>query len=178
MTRCTLALSVLLGGQLLAAAWPGMAGRQAAPPASASTAEIDREIWMVLVESVKNDNIAQMASTYAPDAVLVTPRATRAMREALAGWGRDMVANKAKGTTARVEFRFSTRLDGETTAFERGIFNYTTIDSAGVAKPGLYPFEELLVKKDGHWQVLMERQFAAATQADWDTLPKWPTVTR
>jgi hypothetical protein len=65
-------------------------------------------------------------------------------------------------------------MDGATTAFESGIFNYTTIDSAGVAKPGLYPFEELLVKKDGHWQILMERQFPAATQADWDKLPKWP----
>ena len=143
-------------------------------PTPVSTADIDREIWTVLVESVKNDNIAQMAGTYAPDAVLVTPNNTRAMRDALAGWGRDMVTNKAKGTTARVEFRFSRRLDGATTAFESGVFNYTTIDSAGTAKPGLYPFEELLVKKDGHWRVLMERQFTAATQADWDRLPKWP----
>jgi hypothetical protein len=100
------------------------------------------------------------------------------MRDALAGWGRDMVTNKAKGTKATVEFRFSNRLDGATTAFESGIFNYTTTDSAGVAKPGLYPFEELLVKKDGHWQILMERQFAAATQADWDKLPTWPSVAR
>ena len=143
-------------------------------PAPASTADIDREIWTAIVESVRNDNITQMAATYAPDAVLVTPRGTQAMRDALAGWGRDMVTNKAKGTTATVEFRFSRRLDGATTAFESGIFNYTTIDRAGVSKPGLYPFEELLVKQDGRWQILMERQFPAATQADWDKLPKWP----
>ena len=162
MIRSGLVLGVLL-----------LAAQQPTPP-SVSTPDIDREIWTVLVESVKNDNIAQMASTYAPDAVLVTPNGTRAMRDALAGWGRDMVTNKAKGTTARVEFRFSRRLDGTSTAFESGIFNYTTVDSAGVPKPGLYPFEELLVKKDGRWQILMERQFAATTQADWDRLPKWP----
>jgi uncharacterized protein (TIGR02246 family) len=175
MTRSSRTLGVLLAGQLVATGWATMAAQQ--PPAAAaavSTADIDREIWTVLVESVRTDNITQMASTYAPDAVLVTPRTTQAMRDALAGWGRDMVANKAKGTTAKVEFRFSRRMDNATTAFESGIFNYTTIDSAGVAKPGLYPFEELLVKKDGHWQILMERQFAAASQADWDKLPKWP----
>ena len=167
-------LGVLLGAHVLALGGAGAPAQQAPAPNAVSTADIDREIWMVLVESVRNDNIAQMASAYAPDAVLVTPNSTRAMRDALAGWGRDMVANKAKGTAARVEFRFSRRLDGATTAFESGIFNYTTIDRAGVAKPGLYPFEELLVKKDGHWQILMERQFAAATQADWDKLPQWP----
>lgn len=174
MTRCRQTLAVMLGAQLLAVGWPVASAQQAAAPAAVSTADIDREIWMVLVESVKNDNIAQMASAYASNAVLVAPNSTRAMRDALAGWGRDMVTNKAKGTTARVEFRFSRRLDGAATAFESGIFNYTTIDSAGVAKPGLYPFEELLVKQDGRWQILMERQFAAATQADWDKLPKWP----
>src|SRR5689334_19151588 len=132
MTRSSRTLGVLLAGQLVVTGWAAMAAQQ--PPAAAaavSTADIDRAIWTVLVESVKNDNIAQMAGTYAPDAVLVTPRNTQAMRDALAGWGRDMVANKAKGTTARVEFRFSRRLDGATTAFESGIFNYTTIDSAG-----------------------------------------------
>jgi uncharacterized protein (TIGR02246 family) len=174
MTRCGRVLGVVLGAQLVAVGGSRIAAQQAPAATSASTAEIDREIWTVLVESVKNDNIAQMAGTYAPDAVLVTPGSTRSMRDALAGWGRDMVTNKAKRTTARVEFRFSRRLDGATTAFESGIFNYTTIDSAGVPKPGLYPFEELLVKKDGHWQILMERQFAAATPADWDKLPKWP----
>jgi hypothetical protein len=147
----------------------------AAPAAaSASTAEIDRDVWLPLVESVKADDIALMGSTYAPHAVLVTPRATQAMRDALAGWGRDMVTNKAKGTRATVEFRFSRRQDNATTAFEAGIFRYTTIDSAGVEKPGLYPFEELLAKIDGHWRILMERQFPATTQAEWDKLPRWP----
>ena len=174
MIRHAVAIALTLGAPLAVAGSSAVGARQTPASVAASTVEIDREIWTALVESVKTDNITQMAGTYAPDAVLVTPVTTKAMRDALAGWGRDMVTNKAKGTTARVEFRFSRRLDGATTAFEAGLFNYTTIDSAGVAKPGIYPFEELLVKQDGHWRILMERQFAAATQADWDTLPKWP----
>jgi len=143
-------------------------------PGAASTLEIDREVWTPIVESVRNADIAQMGSTYAADAVLVTPRTTQAIRDALAGWGRDMVTAKTNGSTARVEFRFSRRQDGASTAFEMGIFKYTVIDRSGVAKPGFYPFEELLVKQDGHWRILMERQFAAVTEADWDKLPVWP----
>ena len=39
---------------------------------------------------------------------------------------------------------------------------------------GLCPSEELPVKKDGPWKLLMERQFPAASPAGWDKLPKWP----
>jgi hypothetical protein len=176
MTLRPIALAVCAGAVLLVAGVSPLTAQQspAAVPSAVSTAEIDRDVWLPLVESVKTDDIALMSSTYAPHAVLVTPRTTQAMRDALAGWGRDMVTNTAKGTRARVEFRFSRRMDGATTAFETGIFNYTTIDSAGVEKPGLYPFEELLAKIDGHWRILMERQFPATTQAEWDKLPRWP----
>ncbi len=173
MTRHTITV-LSLATSLLVASSSGMRAQQAPATNAASTAEIDREIWTTIVASVKNDNIVQMGTTYAPDAVLVTPRTTQAMRDALAGWGRDMVTNKAKGTSATVEFRFSRRQDGATTAFEAGIFNYALKDKDGVAKPGYYPFEELLVKQGGHWRVLMERQFAGVTKADWDKLPKWP----
>ena len=33
-------------------------------------------------------------------------------------------------------------------------------------------FEQLLVKTNGKWRVLMERQFAEVTQDAWDKLPK------
>ena len=35
-----------------------------------------------------------------------------------------------------------------------------------------YPFEELLVKTNGKWRVLMERQFDLVTQEAWDKLAK------
>lgn len=136
--------------------------------------EIDAEIWTVLVKTVETDDIVGMGNTYLPTAVLVTPRGTAGIKETLERWGRDMVAAKAKGNKATVEFRFAERLDNAASAFERGIFKYTVIEKNGTVTPKYYPFEELLVKVNGKWRITMERQFAEVTPAEWDKLPKWP----
>ena len=141
-------------------------------PAASSAHEIDRDIWSVFVATVAADDIVGMGRAYFPDAVLVSPKGTRPIKETLAGWGRDMVAAKARGDKATVEFRFSRRQDDGTTAFEAGIFKYTVIAKSGVSTPKFYPFEELLVKTNGKWRVLMERQFAEVTQEAWDKLPR------
>jgi ketosteroid isomerase-like protein len=141
--------------------------------ATASSArEIDRDVWSVFVATVAADDIDGMGRVYFPEAVLVTPDGTRSIKETLERWGRDMVAAKAKGDKATVAFRFSRRQDDSTTAFEAGIFNYTIVTKAGVSTPKYYPFEELLVKTNGKWRVLMERQFAPVTEDAWNKLPK------
>jgi ketosteroid isomerase-like protein len=140
-------------------------------PASPSR-EIDREIWSAFTATVAGDDITGMGRLYFPDAVLVTPKGTTPIKETLERWGKDMVAAKARGDRATVEFRFSLRQDNTTTAFEAGIFKYTVIAKSGASTPQFVPFEALLAKTDGKWRVLMERQLAAVTQADWDKLPK------
>ncbi len=164
-----LAVFVLLMGSALNAQQPSSA--------ASSTSDIDRDVWNVIVETVAQDDIVRMGSTYGPNAVIVNPTGTQPVAAALERWGRDMVTNKAKGTRATVSFRFSRRLDGAASAFETGIFKYTTIDKAGVSTPGYYPFEQLLVKIDGRWRILMERQFPMVTEAEWAKLPPWPSAT-
>ena len=139
---------------------------------SSSAPDIDREVWSVFVATVATDDIAGMGRVYFPDAVLVSPNGTRPIKDTLEGWGRDMVAAKARGDKATVAFRFSRRQDDSTTAFDAGIFKYTVIAKSGASTSKYYPFEELLVKTNGKWRVLMERQFALVTQAEWDKLPK------
>jgi ketosteroid isomerase-like protein len=139
---------------------------------STSTPEIDREIWSVLIATVANDDIVGMGNTYFPDAVLVSPNGTAPIKTTLERWGRDMETAKAKGDKATVEFRFSRRLDGPSTAFEAGLFRYTVTSKSGVSNPKIYPFEMLLAKVNGKWRILMERQFAEVTQAEWDKLRK------
>jgi ketosteroid isomerase-like protein len=139
---------------------------------SPTTKEIDRDVWSVFSATVAGDDIAGMGKAYHPDAVLVNPRETTPISSALDRWGKDMVANKGKGIRATVEFRFTKRQDGATTAFEAGMFKYTTVEKGGAAKPGYYPFEALLTKSNGKWRVMMERQFDAVTEADWNKLPK------
>ena len=140
--------------------------------AASSSAEIDRDVWSVFVATVAADDIVGMGRAYFPDAVLVSPKGTRPIKATLEGWGRDMVAAKARGAKATVEFRFSRRQDDSTTAFEAGIFKYTVIAKSGASTPKFYPFEELLVKTDGKWRVLMERQFDLVTEDAWDKLAK------
>ena len=137
-----------------------------------SSHDIDVDVWSVFVATVAADDIVGMGKVYFPNAVLVRPRSTEPIKQTLNGWGRDMVAAKAKGSRATVEFRFSRRQDDATTAFEAGIFKYTVIDQSGAGSPKYYPFEELLAKTDGKWRVLMERQFAEVTQDAWDGLPE------
>jgi ketosteroid isomerase-like protein len=144
----------------------------ASQTATASSDEIDRDIWSVFVATVAADDISGMGRAYFPDAVLVSPKRTRPIKETLEGWGRDMVAAKARGDKATVEFRFSRRQDDSTTAFEAGIFKYTVIAKSGASASKFYPFEELLVKTNGKWRVLMERQFDLVTQDAWDKLAK------
>ncbi len=140
--------------------------------AASSSAEIDRDVWSVFVATVAADDIVGMGRAYFPDAVLVSPKGTRPIKATLEGWGRDMVAAKARGDKATVEFRFSRRQDDSTTAFEAGIFKYTVVARSGASTPKFYPFEELLVKTNGKWRVLMERQFDLVTEDAWDKLAK------
>jgi hypothetical protein len=93
------------------------------------------------------------------------PSTTSPIKETLDRWGKDMVAAKAKGNRATVEFRFSRRQDDATTAFEAGIFRYTVIEKSGTRTSKCYPFEALLGKTNGKWRVLMERQFAEVPPA-------------
>ena len=150
---------------------PGQ-GTTAATAIAPSSHDIDIDVWSVFVATVAADDIVRMGEVYFPNAVLVGPRGTKPIKEALEGWGRDMVAAKAKGNRATVEFRFVRRQDDATTAFETGMFKYTVIEKSGASSSKFYPFEQLLAKTNGKWRVLMERQFAEVTQDAWNKLPK------
>ncbi len=145
------------------------------PPAAngqtrSTAAEIDADVWTPIAAAVAKDDITGMGRAYHGGAVLVTPERTRPISEALTSWERDMLANKAKGIRATVALRFANRQDDVSTAFESGIFKYTLIDRGGTAKPSYRRFEALLVKREGKWRILMERQLDAVTESAWNAL--------
>jgi hypothetical protein len=168
------AVAVTLLSALTVATYEVRIHAQGAKTAAAnpSTQDIDRDVWSVFVATVAADDIVRMGEAYFPNAVVVMPNATAPIKETLDRWGKDMVAARAKGKLATVEFRFSRRQDDATTAFEAGIFKYTVIEKSGATTSKFYPFEALLGKSGGKWRVLMERQFAEVTQAEWDKLVK------
>ena len=153
---------------VLALTVPVLLGGVALSPTSAA---IDADVWAPVAASVVHDDIAAMGRAYHPDAVLVTTDGTRPIAQALAGWGKDMVANKARGIRATVEFRFTKRQDDAETAFEAGVFKYTVIDRSGVSTPSYRRLEALLVRNQGKWRIVMERQLDAVTEATWNALP-------
>lgn len=149
----------------LALAVPSLAAAQ-------SSADIDRQVWQAVAKSVVDHDIVAMGRVYHPAAVLVSQKGTTPIADALVRWGRDMVTAKANGDKAFVEFRFATRQDDATTAFETGAFRYGTIDKAGVTTANQVRFEALLVKTAAGWQMVMERQLDAITEREWNALPR------
>jgi ketosteroid isomerase-like protein len=150
-------------------AWAAPLSAQGAEPSSGA---IDAQVWSVISTTVAGHDLAGMAATYYPDAVVVTPQGTMPVARALAGWGQSMEAMKRNGSRASVAFRFALRQDGAETAFESGIFNYAVTDSAGATTRYIIPFEALLVRKDARWLIVMERQFAAADEAAWNAMAR------
>ncbi|MES2125839.1 MAG: hypothetical protein V4463_01085 [Pseudomonadota bacterium] len=133
---------------------------------------IDTDVWNVISSTVAIGDAAAMARAYHPDAVLVSAfrKKSVAIAEIMKVWADGMAKDKAEGGRATVAFRFAARTDNAATAFETGIFKYTSVDRTGVAKVSYSPFEMLLVKKDGAWRILMERQLAETDAAAWDKL--------
>ncbi len=142
---------------------------QSSQPTSAA---IDADVWKPVAASVVNSDIVAMGRVYHPDAVLVSASGTRPIRSALDGWGKDMLTAKANGSRATVEFRFTKRQDDGATAFETGVFKYTVIDKAGTRTPSYRQLETLLVRHEGKWRIIMERQLDAVTEAAWNALPR------
>ena len=108
-------------------------GTVPAGAAGPSSTDIDRQVWQAVAKSVVDDDIVAMSRVYHPAAVLVSKDGTTPIAAALDRWGRDMVTAKKNGVKASVEFRFTTRQDDATTAFEAGAFRYATTDKAGVS---------------------------------------------
>jgi len=135
-----------------------------------STQQIDSDTWEIISHAVQDADISSMASTYHPDAVVVSEGNTTPISVALKKWGEGMEQARLDGATANVSFRFKSRNDNNSTAHETGIFKYIATDSAGMETVLYMNFETLLVKKENRWLFLMERQLEQTDEASWEAL--------
>ncbi|MEP7116699.1 MAG: hypothetical protein ABI880_03915 [Acidobacteriota bacterium] len=170
IAACSFALLLLAAEATATPAAPAAKASQPAAP-GATSAAIDRDVWGPVAASVSDDDIVAMGRTYHPAAVLVAKDGTKLIAAALDGWGKDIQTAKKNGVRATVAFRFSTRRDDATSAFETGIFKYTTTDRAGVSTSSYTTMEALLTNYEGAWRILMEHQLGATTEAAWNALP-------
>ena len=129
---------------------------------SADPETVEREVTKPIEEVIDGtDGLKEIQSTSSENVSLVL---------ATFEFGEDMEDAKRDGASASVSFRFTSRQDDGKTAFESGMFKYTVTASSGAETSYRVPFEALLVKKNGKWLILMERQLEAADEAAWAAL--------
>ncbi len=139
------------------------------PTASAQVAPELDAYWAEVSRTVTEGDFDGYAALYHPDAVLVAGGSgTYPIGNALAGWKQGFDDTREGKAEAGVEFRFTGRVNDETTAHETGMFRYTLKSRDGEDAVSLVHFEALLVKKDGRWLMLMEYQKESATNEEWD----------
>lgn len=136
--------------------------------------ELDK-YWAEVSRTVREGDFEGYKATYHKDAVVVFAvgenKTTVAVSKALENWEQGFIDTKAGKKHDNVEFRFSQRIGGETTAHDTGIFHFTSKDANGKLTTDVYiNFEMLFVKQKGKWLGLMENQKSVATRADWEVL--------
>ncbi|MFT4603891.1 MAG: ketosteroid isomerase-like protein [Rhodothermales bacterium] len=126
--------------------------------------------WAEVSRTVAEGDFEGYSITYHPDAVLVNQSGgvSYPIAQALDGWKQGFDDTAAGKMAAQVEFRFTQRLNDETTAHETGMFHYTAATDGGEPEGSPLHFQALLVKQDGHWLMVMEYQMTPATMEEWD----------
>ncbi|MFT7244193.1 MAG: hypothetical protein ACI82A_001543 [Candidatus Azotimanducaceae bacterium] len=133
----------------------------------ANTDSLFKEIQRTVAEV----DFVGMAAAYHVDAVLVNAKSTASISGIMPQWKASGEKLQSEGSQASVAFRFTSRQQDSTSAFDRGIFRYTIKGADGVEKSTFVHFENLAVFRDGRWLTLMERQTDATDVSAWNSLP-------
>lgn len=126
-------------------------------------------MWAEMSRTVAAGDFEGYAALYHPDAVLVNGLndTSYPISAALDGWKPGFDATKAGHMKASVEFRFTRRIVSETTAFETGIFNYSSQTGQDAPESAYIHLDALSVLVDGEWKMVMEFQKSVATEEEW-----------
>lgn len=150
--------------------WTAVVALLALP--STASAQVATELdayWAEVARTVVVGDFEGYSTLYHPDAVLVMQGSgTVPIGSALAAWKQGFDDTRDGKAVAGVEFRFTDRLNDESSAHETGMFRYTIKPEDGEGQVALVHFEALLVKKDGRWLMVMEYQKEPATDEEWE----------
>lgn len=134
-------------------------------------AQIDKELWKPLIESVYEADYPLHESCYHPSAVMVLEISGKTMsgKQWLEGVKAGFEERKMQAKTTFLKMRFSKRLHDSVSGYETGIFLFSNIRD-GKRNNAYIKFEFLLTRENGKWQLLLENQQERLTQEDWNTL--------
>ena len=134
-------------------------------------AQIDKELWKPLIESVYEADYPLHESCYHPSAVMVLEISGKTMsgKQWLEGVKAGFEERKNQENTTFLKMRFSKRLHDSVSGYETGIFLFSSIRD-GERKNAYIKFEFLLTRENGKWQLLLENQQERLTKEDWNAL--------
>lgn len=128
--------------------------------------------WAKMSKAVAEGDLASYRAAFHPDAILVLgdKKTSYTIEKAFQRWQHDFAKTKSGQVTTRVDFRFSHRFHDNETAYEIGMFYFSTVDKEGNRKDHYVELEALLKKHAGKWLMMMEYQKAASTKEYWQKL--------
>ena len=139
--------------------------------AQTSTNELNA-FWIEAERQVREGDFEAYSNSFHPNAILVNgiSKNTIPIKEALDDWEKGFEDTRQRQMKASVEFRFSESILGTSTAYQKGIFLYTSEYIGQTPINVFIHFEVLLTKSNGIWEILMEYQKDYATRKDWNRL--------
>ena len=139
--------------------------------AQTSTNELNA-FWIEAERQVREGDFEAYSNSFHSDAILVNGISKNSIpiKEALDGWEKGFEDTIQGQMEASVEFRFSETLHGTESAYQKGIFLYTSEYIGQTPINVFIHFEVLLTKSNGIWEILMEYQKDYATKEDWKRL--------
>ena len=134
-------------------------------------AQIDKELWKPLIESVYEADYPLHESCYHPSAVMVLEITGKTMsgKQWLEGVKAGFEERKTEAKTTFLKMRFSKRLHDPVSGYETGIFLFSSIRD-GERRNAYIKFQFLLTRENGKWQLLLENQQERMTEEDWNAL--------
>ena len=128
--------------------------------------------WIEAERQVKEGDFKAYSASFHHDAILVNGISKNSIpiKEALDGWEKGFEDTRLGQMKASVEFRFSESILGTSSAYQKGIFFYTSEYAEQSPVSVFIHFEVLLTKSNDIWKILMEYQKEYATHEDWNSL--------
>ena len=128
--------------------------------------------WIEAERQVREGDFEAYSNSFHPNAILVNGISKNSIpiKEALDRWEKGFEDTRQRQMKASVEFRFSETVFGTSSAYQKGIFHYTS-EYIGQSPVSVFiHFEVLLTKSNSIWEILMEYQKDYATIEDWNSL--------
>ena len=128
--------------------------------------------WIEAERQVKEGDFEAYSTSFHHDAILVNGISKNSIpiKEALDGWEKGFKDTRLRKMKASVKFRFSESILGTSSAYQKGIFFYTSEYTEQSPVSVFIHFEVLLTKSNDILKILMEYQKEYATHEDWNRL--------